>query len=189
MTTECTEHAPRSLADSTLIASSPNEAEADNVIEDLFTFTSDFWAPTSSISQELNTTNKVRLNSYEDQSLSCSPESGFSNRSRISSGEDDLEVATWKNNKVEHWTSVDNPAEPLQLQTNQAFDPSLTELNAILEANNTSRMEFTTTNTTATAAAMNMSDQQQLEWTYLEPAQPTFNVVEGLETITTNAVR
>lgn len=204
MTTECTEHGAAIVAvpyavsavdsSSTLIGGGSANSE-DNVIEDLFTFTSDFWAPATPIQShpDIGGCTKVRLNSFEDQSLSCSPESGFSNRSRISSGgEDDLEVTTWKNNKVEHWTSVDATVVAEQ----QTFDPSLTELNAILDqaSNTESRMEFSSASAATAASAQqannSMSDQQQLEWTYLEPAQPTFNVVEGLETIvTTNAGR
>ena len=110
---------------------------------------------------------KTRLNSYEE-SLS-SPESGFSNRSRVSSGEDDLgEIQAWNcnvKNTAENpkssadWTYIAvtpcNSEESIPINTNSSsfksvvsnllppgaaivngendFDPSLTELNAILE--------------------------------------------------------
>ena len=121
----------------------------------------------------LNSHQKTRLNSYEE-SLS-SPESGFSNRSRVSSGEDDLgEIQAWNCNvkntadisnsnpksSSADWTYIAvtpcNSEESIPIHTNHSssfksvvsnllppgaaivhgendFDPSLTELNAILE--------------------------------------------------------
>lgn len=139
--TECTNSV--ASPDSSLI---PTE----NIIEDLFAFSTDFWA------QDNPGVSSKRLNSYED-SLS-SPESGFSNRSRISSGEDDLE--SWNQNKTEDvvWQSAEATH----------FDQSLPDLTAILDVGNHQNQRMAEYN-------------QQLEWTYLEPAQPNFTVQDTIE--------
>lgn len=139
--TECTNSV--ASPDSSLI---PTE----NIIEDLFAFSTDFWA------QDNPGVPSKRLNSYED-SLS-SPESGFSNRSRISSGEDDLE--SWNQNKTEDvvWQSAEATH----------FDQSLPDLTAILDVGNHQNQRMAEYN-------------QQLEWTYLEPAQPNFTVQDTIE--------
>ena len=158
-----------------------------------------------------NHNNKTRLNSYEE-SLS-SPESAFSNRSRVSSGEDDLgEVQqAWDKNSSNHhigkhpdWTYIAvSSEESIPIQTNSStfksvvsnllppgsnpgendFDPSLTELNAILEGTTQVRMEFQDQSTIQvqhqnSESAVSAADQQvgHVEWTYLEPAQPTFEL-------------
>jgi len=150
-----------------------------------------------------NSSSKTRLNSYED-SLS-SPESVFSIRSRVSSGEDDLEL---------FWRESSNPIKPLEpleeepqaIQTQQSlnpstipntdsdYDPSLTELNAILDEN--PRMEFCPQQHTPTVQQQiqqEASTPNTVEWTYLEPVQPsstytlpsTNNIEEVMVPITT----
>ncbi len=145
---------------------------------------SDFWA-SPPINGDLNhgLLTKTRLNSYEESNLSspesasggCGSAGSFSNRSRISSGEDDLETWNKSSNviKTEDWPSVSTVATTADTIADNDFDPSLTELNALLDNANNIRMEFQP----AEPASEVESGQngQQLEWTYLEPAQPTFN--------------
>lgn len=134
---------------------------------------------------------KTRFNSYDQDSLN-SPDSQFSNRSRVSSGEDDLETFNWRplgspahagdNDKT--WGGLDETMKlvscmpSLSSSTDQVtqtwYDPSLTELNAILEGSGNG-LGHRGVQIYTPMAAIHLGGEttaSSVEWTYLEPAQP-----------------
>jgi len=199
----------------------------ENIIEDIFAFTNDFWSVPGNHNGPLGTLqplqlapasggnhNKTRLNSYEESLSSPESGSGFSNRSRVSSGEDDLgETQAWNSknssynsgghpksadNQQQQWTYIavtPSSEESIPIHTSSFksvvsnllppgsavngendFDPSLTELNAILEGTTQVRMEYQDQTVVEHSSAEPHVGQQTVEWTYLEPAQPTFEL-------------
>ena len=173
-----------SMTECTALTQPPPDSSSENVIEDILFLNNDFWADEPPAGPQ---SKSHRLNSYEDLS---SPESHLSShRSRVSSGksfkddisdtypqnlnflgEDDFgENLTCSDNIS--WEEVDSLKLANLLPATSEYDPSLTDLNALLEGTQTKVAEMedlTSTN----------SEQNNVEWTYLEPAQPSYSTVE-----------
>ena len=171
-----------SMTECTALTQPPpdSSSSSENVIEDILFLNNDFWAEEPPAGPQ---SKSHRLNSYEDLS---SPESHLSShRSRVSSGksfkddisdtypqnlnflgEDDFgENLTCSDNIS--WEEVDSLKLANLLPATSEYDPSLTDLNALLEGTQTKVAEMEDLTST--------NSENNVEWTYLEPAQPSYS--------------
>ena len=160
----------------------PPPDSSNHVIDDILLLNQDFWTDDTIPQFKSN-----RLNSYEDLS---SPESHLSShRSRVSSGKFKprfpssvgliFNVSTGEDDFGENlicsntsWEEVDSLKLANLLPATSEYDPSLTDLNALLEGTQTKVDEMENLTTTVSPSENNV------EWTYLEPAQPSYPTVE-----------
>ena len=145
---------------------------------------------------------KTRLHSYDLESQADSLSSPDSSRSRISSGEDELEHCFTV--KKEDWACsnliITSTEEGFLINQNvgneNEFDPSLTDLNALFDPSGTVKMDLQgqiglTRGPTPENSGLGHGDDppsagNAVEWTYLEPAQPSYQVQSNIEDITMN---